>query len=278
MKTLPLALKLGDAALLTCTLTACPGPYRYDPPQARLTFSLPSSTETLTLAALYYTNEKGVYTPHVVAKGYAGSRGSIELYKADLNKIDLANCLSYRADLPRTEVNMSPTTGKICDISFVAYAGSEPTLANLRYLTHDTYSYANEKLSYSFKVSGSGMTATEKGERIAGWTLVRHLVTNPASTPTQYLVTRNSADDSSMNLALKMHEPSDPLTSMSLRPHTRSQVMNRPFRPVRFAPAAGRLRSTGNRQHRRPASPAYRHQGVFPGCTDGHLPDPQYGW
>ncbi|MDO4245098.1 MAG: hypothetical protein Q4C89_03650 [Deinococcus sp.] len=192
-------------------------------------FTLPadSATEKLSVAALYTTRDTA---GNVIQKrvdntlGYVyGSEGSVTLYKAQLDKvISDQNCLPYRAD--KVKQVTKPASVRSCDINFVAYdpaqMAGDPTTANLRYLTHDTYSYASEAYTYTSTFSGKDgdatVTSQETGSRRAGWSLVTHLVLNPSSTPNTYQVIRNSVDDSQLNLARTMHRPSDYFTSMSV--------------------------------------------------------------
>ena len=220
-------LKLGlGAAVLASLLTACPGPRVYDP-GVTLKFTLPEGTigEPLSIQAMYTTRDeagKVVMKPLTGGMGYSyfnGRDGSITLSKADLDRV-LADkdCLPYRAD----KVNRvtEPNTVRSCDINFFVYAGANgpaaPNAANLRYLTHDTYSYASEAFTYTSALSVDGVTSTETGTRRAGWSLVPHLVLNPSATPNTYRVIRDSAEDSHLNLPLTLHTPSDYFTSMSV--------------------------------------------------------------
>ena len=192
-------------------------------------FTLPAGlvTEKLSVAALYTTRDSdgNVIQKRVDdAMGYAyGTEGSMTLYKAQLDKVVAdPNCLPYRAD----KVNQvaKPASVRSCDINFVVYDPAQmtgnPTTANLRYLTHDTYSYASEAYTYTSTLSGKvgddTVTSKETGSRRAGWSLVTHLVLNPSSAPGTYQVIRNSVEDSQLNLARTLHRPSDYFTSMSV--------------------------------------------------------------
>lgn len=215
--------------LLSALLASC-FPPRVPEPGVSFSFTMPEgdSAETLrglSLAAIYTVQgSEGQPEVKVLAQGYFSAynnQGSLYLTQAQLNGINKANCLPYYYSAPRTQETVSVPGAKSCDISFVAYqpvgASDGPTGANVRYLTHDTYSYAAQAYSYSFKVSGNGLSATERGTRQAGWTLVRHLVINPGAAPSEFVVTRDSAPESSLNLPLRLHAPTDAFTSMSLK-------------------------------------------------------------
>lgn len=229
MKTSSRLVLVGAGLCMTGLLSSC---FRVPPPYEKpvmVRFSLPadSGTEKLLVAALYTTRDSA---GNVIQKrvdgvmGYAyGSEGNVMLQKAQLDKV-LAdqNCLPYRAD--KVKQVTKPTSVRSCDINFVAYdpaqMAGDPTTANLRYLTHDTYSYASEAYTYtstfSGKVGDDTLTSQETGSRRAGWSLVTHMVLNPSSTPNTYQVIRNSVEDSQLNLARTMHRPSDYFTSMSV--------------------------------------------------------------
>lgn len=201
-------------------------PYE-NPVTVKFTLPADSVNEKLSVAALYTTRDTA---GNVIQKrvdntlGYVyGSEGSVTFYKAQLDKvISDQNCLPYRAD--KVKQVTKPASVRSCDINFVAYdpaqMAGDPTTANLRYLTHDTYSYASEAYTYTSTFSGKDgdatVTSQETGSRRAGWSLVTHLVLNPSSTPNTYQVIRNSVDDSQLNLARTMHRPSDYFTSMSV--------------------------------------------------------------
>ncbi|SEI92670.1 hypothetical protein SAMN04488058_102238 [Deinococcus reticulitermitis] len=221
-----LLLRAGGALALSALLASC-FPPRVPDSSVSLSFTLPAGeTPTpdagLRLAAIYTVRGSEGPQVKVLAQGYlSGDRGNVYLTRSQLEQVDQANCLPYYHSAPRTQETVSVAGAKSCDISFVAYravgAGDGPTTANVRYLSHDTYSYAAQAYSYSFKVAGNGLSATERGTRQAGWTLVRHLVINPSATPSEFVVTRDSAPESSLNLPLRLHAPTDAFTSMSLK-------------------------------------------------------------
>lgn len=217
---------LPGALLLCGLLTACM-PFR-PPVDAGVTFNfrLPEGAETqqLRLAALYTAKDAdGNIVQKVVEEtyGYVNvNEGYLTLRQSELKKVLSDGCLPYRAD--KVKPTLTPAQAKTCDINFVAYdaAAAAPTTASLRYLTHDTYSYASEDLTYTSTVTGqegdTTITSQESGERRKGWTLVSHLVLNPATTPNLYRVVRNSASEDrlKLQLPLNMHAPSDYFTSM----------------------------------------------------------------
>lgn len=229
MKTSSRLVLVGAGLCMMGLLSSCfpvRPPYE-EPVTVKFTLPADSATEKLSVAALYTTRDTAgnVIQKRVDgATGYVyGSEGSVTLYKAQLGKVlEDQNCLPYRAD--KVKQVTKPASVRSCDINFVVYdaaqMGGDPTTANLRYLTHDTYSYASEAYTYTSTFSGKDgdatVTSQETGSRRAGWSLVTHLVLNPSSTPNTYQVIRNSVDDSQLNLARTMHRPSDYFTSMSV--------------------------------------------------------------
>ena len=218
-------LLLSGSVALASVLTACPGPRPYEP-VVTLKFTAPEGKpgERLALQAMYTTRDAAGQivmkaVPGVGSSYFDGQNGSLTLYKATLDQV-LAdgNCLPYRADKV-TRVT-EPAAVRSCDINFFVYDGvsgpGTPSSANLRYLTHDTYSYAGRDFTYTSALSSGDVTSQESGTRRAGWTLVRHLVLNPSATPNTYRVIRDSADDSRLNLPLTLHAPSDYFTSLGV--------------------------------------------------------------
>ena len=225
-----LSLLAGSVALASL-LTACPGRRVYEP-VVTLKFTLPEGAvmgtpgEPLTIRAMYTTRDEAgqvVMKPLPEGSGYdyfSGREGSITLNKLSLDKV-LADgkCLPYRADKV-TRVT-EPAATRSCDINFFVYAGvgngpATPSTANLRYLTHDTYSYAGQNFTYTSALSSDGLTSQETGTRRAGWSLVRHLVLHPSDAPNTYRVVRDSVDDSQLKLPITLHAPSDYFTSMGV--------------------------------------------------------------
>ena len=219
---------LAGSVALASLLTACPGRRMYDP-GVTLRFSLPegeSQSGPMAIQAMYTTRDEAgqvVMKPLPEGSGYGyfgGREGSITLNKVSLDKV-LADgkCLPYRADKV-TRVT-EPAAVRSCDINFFVYSGSanspaQPSSANLRYLTHDTYSYAGQNFTYTSAFSDKGLTSQETGTRRAGWSLVRHLVLHPSDAPNTYRVVRDSVEDSQLNLPITLHAPSDYFTSMGV--------------------------------------------------------------
>ena len=81
-------------------------------------------------------------------------------------------------------------------------------------MTHDVLSYADKDFTYSGASVDGKITTTGTVRR--GWTVLRHLVLQPANAPGQYRVSMTSLPTEDLGIAIQMHEPSPFLTSMGL--------------------------------------------------------------
>ncbi|WP_135228973.1 hypothetical protein [Deinococcus fonticola] len=218
---LSLLVALGGLPLL---LTACPRPVPYDPP-VLLTFRLPEDAPAnLSIAAVtYQLQDNQKVEPVVLTHGYVGGKtASISLFKSDLATL----AKNTRCTTPfmtgeakeMTNVTVNPSTVTTCNIHFVAYEDRNndrfPTAEEERYITHDLYGYASSAFTYSMTTKDG--KSTEKGTRTQGWSLVRHTVLQPSATPGKYVVTMNSVPVVDENLMIRLHEPTDFMTSMSM--------------------------------------------------------------
>ena len=228
------ALGIGLIALLT----ACPG--HYPPPvytNVNLTFSFPAissaEAQSLTLAAYYYDTPdaskpgsiKILQQQPLAYPKYDGSTGD-SVTSATMNLYNLDSALqNAKCSTPfvggetkdRSSVVVTPSTVNTCNVYFSLYTDSglgSPTTTSQKYMTNDLVSYASSDFTYSFVSPGGN--STESGSRKKGWTLVRHLVLQPSSTPGKYLVSMNSVPDAEQAIPIRMHEPTNGLISQSL--------------------------------------------------------------
>lgn len=114
-------------------------------------------------------------------------------------------------------VTISVDGVKTCALYFLAYQDANndniPTRAEERYNTHDIYSYASEAFQYSMTTPDGN--STESGSRTKGWSLVHHNVLQPSSTPGKYLMSMNSVPTADQGIAIRVHEPTNFMTSMN---------------------------------------------------------------
>ena len=245
-KSLPL---MSAGALLSSLLTACPQPVPPLPtsPTFNLSFSYPAQADLtagtgLTLAAYTYTGAGKVFA----VSGYSGYPGSYGTYsspiKPDTSPVSVnyslasrylggyaldsllspsgTNCQSFKPpqDAALGSVTVTPADVKTCYVYFVAYIDSNrnglPESSEVRYMTHDALSYADRDFTYSGASVDGKITTTGNVRR--GWTVLRHLVLQPANAPDSYKVSMNSLPTEDLGIAIQMHEPSPFLTSMSL--------------------------------------------------------------
>ena len=76
------------------------------------------------------------------------------------------------------------------------------------------YSYASSAFTYSMNSKDGHSTVS--GTRTQGWSLVRHTVLQPSATPGKYIVTMNSVPTADESISIRLHEPTNFMTSMSL--------------------------------------------------------------
>ena len=223
-KKLPLfgaTLGLCGALLSACTPVRPPAD-----PSVPLTFRLPeaAATQNLKLAAIYFEPDGTVKVLNAYSDYGApqATERRMMLHGFDLkalaNNVKCAKPFASAEAKDMQSVTITPSSVNTCNIYFVAFEDADgdgkPTASEQRYITHDIYSFASAAFSYSMKTPDG--KSTETGTRRAGWSLVRHLVLQPSSTPGQYLVSMNSVPTADENIAIVMHEPSDFMTSMSL--------------------------------------------------------------
>lgn len=225
MKTIPKfsSLLLGGL-LLTPLLTGClPTPMPYDPPVS-LSFSLPTSdTQNLKVAAIYFEAQAdGTNVAKVVPNSNGsiyGSTASVQLYglKALAANTKCTSPFVGGETKGMTQVTVTPDTVNTCNIYFSVFRDANndgvPNNAEEKYMTHDMYSYASADFTYSMQTANG--QSTESGTRRAGWSLVRHTVYQ-SSTTGKYLVGMNSVPTADENIVIRLHEPTDFMTSMSL--------------------------------------------------------------
>ena len=244
-KNLPL---LSAGALLSSLLTACPQPQPVPPPTSptfNLSFSYPAQADLgtgLTLAAYTYSGAGKV----IAVSGYGGYpspygpysspikaaaspvSGNYNLTSLSLGGYALDNlllpggtdCRSFKPpqDAALGSITVTPADAKTCSVYFVAYTDSNrnglPESSEVRYMTHDVLSYADKDFTYSGASVDGKITTTGTVRR--GWTVLRHLVLQPANAPGQYRVSMTSLPTEDLGIAIQMHEPSPFLTSMGL--------------------------------------------------------------
>ena len=215
---------------LLVSLTACPRPVPPPYTSVNLTFTFPAidraEAQSLVLAAYYYDAESIKVlrqTPLAYSSADPGNSGSVTSAQLSLYNLDSAlqdaKCLSPFVGgetKDRTQVSVTPNTVNTCNVYFSIYTdGGQhfPTSTTEKYMTNDLVSYASSDFAYSF-VSPDG-NSTESGSRKQGWTLVRHFVLQPSSTPGKYLVSMNSVPEADQVLPIRMHEPTNGLISQS---------------------------------------------------------------
>lgn len=219
----------GTLALIPALLTSCPRPPVYGPP-VYLNFSLPEGAaqlKDLKIAAVYYEREGDTLTPQVLAGTYNygySTTGSVTLGLDTYSLNSLAantKCVQAFKDTSTTgmkNISIDPDTVKVCNVYFLAYndtdGNGKPTSEELKYTTHDMYSYASTAFRYSMTTTDGN--SSESGQRTQGWSLVRHLVLQPSSTPGKYLVTMNSVPKDDQAIDIRLHEDTDFMISMSL--------------------------------------------------------------
>ncbi len=227
----------GGAALMSL-LTACPGPIPPPPiPNLQyLTFRYPALPSTVNprntfLAAIAIDTSGSSNAVTVVNSVPLGSdspyaspqpnTAQLPLYNLDSLIGGKSNCLQ---DVVKGEADgikdfkVTPEKAQTCNVYFVIYedrdGNSSPSSAEELYITHDIMSYASSDLTYSY-TSEDGSSSVS-GTRSKGWSLVKHLVLQPVSTPGKYLVSMKSVPAADKTLTLTMHEPSAFYTSQSL--------------------------------------------------------------
>lgn len=227
-------LMAGAVAVLPLLLTSCPRPIPYDP-GVTLTFRLPDEAvgQKLKLAAVYYDGNGDLqvlpaYSTGKYGPGYDPSATvtspTLDLYLEGYglrNVRDAKKCVSpFKTGEAKEmkDVELSVDGVQTCNIYFVAFEDADndgkPTRAEEKYITHDIYSYASS--AFTYRMTTTDGVSTESGSRTAGWSLVRHTVLQPSSTPGKYLVSMVSVPQADQSIAIRLHEPSDYMTSMSL--------------------------------------------------------------
>ena len=243
---------LGFGALLTPLLTACPPVPPPPLPGFSLSFSYPDGANTtgLTLAAIYFPGPgdgrlvgTGGYSGYnnyslpAASKGsaaalkpatspvYPSSGAPTTLYVDGYSLQSILNstgapCRSFQDDAAAgmQQVTVTPPDVKTCYVYFVAFKDVNgdrlPQSSEEVYSTHDVLANASSDFSYT-AVSADGKSR-ESGSLKTGWTVVRHTVLQPSAAPGQFLVSMASVSTADQGVAIRMHEPSDYLTSMSL--------------------------------------------------------------
>ena len=242
-KSLPL---LSAGVLLSSLLTACPQPVPLPTsPTFNLSFSYPAQADLsagLTLAAYTYSGagkvtavngyaypgSYGTYSAPIKAASSPPVPGGGNLPSLYLGGYALdsllapngTNCQSFKPpqDAALGTITVTPADVRTCYVYFVAYLDSNrnglPESSEVRYMTHDVLSYADKDFTYSGASTDGKITTTGNVRR--GWTVLRHLVLQPASTPGSYKVSMTSLPTEDLGIAIQMHEPSPFLTSMGL--------------------------------------------------------------
>jgi hypothetical protein len=244
---------LGLSALLTPLLTACPI-YRPPPPPTSpsfsLNFSYPAQADTTGLNLVAYTyagsganagkpTSINPYDGYPVSGNYSSysvpmkAQTSPAVYNPSLGTLNLGgyaldnvlspgglNCRAFRPaqDVALGTFTVTPADVQTCYVYFVAYSDSNgngrPDGSEVVYMTHDVLSYADKDYTYSGASTDGKISSI--GTVRQGWTLLRHSVLQPSSTPGQYKVSMTSVSADDQSIAIEMHEPSPFLTSMSL--------------------------------------------------------------
>ena len=232
-------LRLLALAGLGLLLTGCLG----DPPPSmptsatfnvRLAAPAPEGAR-LTAAAYLYDQGKLVEVKQV-GSGYVApgsTQGQLYLSSYDLDPLtqdprcmgpvkstDPAHPSLDTRDLDQTTLSVTPPDVNTCLLYFLMYkdlnGNGTPEESELLLDTHDQYVYADRDFSYVGQ-DRTTHTATERGQRARGWTLVRHTVLAPSDAPGSYLVSMNSLPVPATNTYdLFLHEPSGFFTSMSV--------------------------------------------------------------
>lgn len=228
----------GGGALTLTLLTACPQP---PPPSTTtaLSFRFPDTAQTaeLKLAAIYFVDGSAPAQPagvRVLTTGrltrdgtFANAGGTVNGGTLYLNSYELeplqknAACLSpFKTGEASgmTNVVVTPETARTCNVYFTLFRDANgngtPESTEELFNTHSLYSYADAAFRYSFS-SADGKSA-ETGQRVSGWSLVRHEVLQPTATPGQYRVTMNSVPAADHSLTIRLHEQTNRLISMGL--------------------------------------------------------------
>lgn len=241
-----LAFPLLAGGLLAPLLTGCFRPPLPPDPPVQLTFSLPSgaipetppsptapTANNLRIAALYYdVGADGKPVLKALGSNYYNNYNygiysntvSVYLAPSDLKTLTNSKCTAPFVGGETegmTEVTVTPDTVQTCNIYFSVFEDTNkdgvPNGIEEKYMTHDMYSYASTDFTYSMNHKNEdGSTSNESGTRRNGWSLVRHTVLQPSATPGKYLVTMNSVPATDEGIAIRMHEPTKFMTSMSL--------------------------------------------------------------
>lgn len=229
---------------LVSLLTACPGPIPPPPnfTSFNLSFKFPplpaSANLTNTyLAAIAFDEDTGavkVVSGQALAYNSGPNPGAapnttqptsaqLKLSGYDLDTVagSKSKCLKPFAKAQADgikDLKVTPDGAKTCDVYFVIYEDKDgnrsPSNGEEYYMTHDIISYASSALTFSYS-SEDGHSAVS-GSLAKGWSLVRHQVLQPTSTPGKYLVGMNSAPTEDQTIPIVMHVPSAFYVSQSL--------------------------------------------------------------
>lgn len=217
---------------LTTVLTACPRPLPPPPlsesKTAVLSFQFPAlpSVSNLRLAALYFeVDAAGKSTPKALGSTFVGSGATqaslyLDGYSLDTLKKNPKCVTPFKTGEASsfTAVNITPDTVTTCNVYFSLFRDQNgdglPTKSEELYLTHSIYGYAS--VAFTYDMTSPDGKSRETGTRRAGWSLVRHEVLQPASTPGQYHVTMNSVPADDQGIAIRLHEDTDRLISQGL--------------------------------------------------------------
>ncbi len=123
-------------------------------------------------------------------------------------------------DLDQGTLIVTPDTANTCMVFIAAYrdlnGNNQPEESEVLFDTHDQFVYADRDFTYSGEDAGTHH-ATERGNRLKGWTLVRHTVIAPSNAPGTYQLSMNSVTPTTSNTYdVFLHEPSNFFTSMSV--------------------------------------------------------------
>ena len=225
---------VGGSAVLLTALTACPGPRPPYVPPVSLNFRFPDTPASpeLKLAAIFFeeaATPEGRPKVKVLAGGQLnGDSGAtvrqgtlfLDAYALGELKNNAACVTPFVGGEARDmqDVTVTPATVKTCNVYFTLFRDVNndgvPNSSEELYTTHDLYSYADS--AFTYRMTSPDGRSVETGGRAAGWSLVRHEVRQPTATPGQYRVTMNSVPADDEGLTLRLHEDTDPLTSMGL--------------------------------------------------------------